>query len=113
MGYSTKKIADIAIKDGKDKIIIKGGILQNAALAVRAINHPLRKKVIDLLEENGEMVVTDIYVQLRTEQSVASQHLAILRNAGFVVTRRDGKFIHYTLNKDRFKNSAELIEKLA
>ncbi|MFT4969797.1 MAG: DNA-binding transcriptional ArsR family regulator [Chitinophagales bacterium] len=113
MGYSTKKIADIAIKDGKDKIIIKGGILQNAALAVRAINHPLRKKVIDLLEENGEMVVTDIYVQLRTEQSVASQHLAILRNAGFVITRRDGKFIHYTLNKDRFKNSAELIEKLA
>lgn len=113
MGYSTKKIADISIKDGRGKIVIKGGILQNAALAVRAINHPLRKKIIDLLEENGEMVVTDIYVKLRTEQSVASQHLAILRNAGFVNTRRDGKFIHYTLNKERFKNSAELIEKLA
>ncbi|MDC3209116.1 metalloregulator ArsR/SmtB family transcription factor [Chitinophagales bacterium] len=113
MGFSTKKIADIAIKDGNKDIIIKGGILQNAALAVRAINHPLRKKVIDLLEKNGEMVVTDIYVHLRTEQSVASQHLAILRNAGFVDTRRDGKFIHYTLNKGRFKNSAELIEKLA
>ncbi len=113
MGYSTKKIADISIKDGKDDIVIKGGILQSAALAVRAINHPLRKKIIDLLEEQGEMVVTDIYVQLRTEQSVASQHLAILRNAGYVNTRRNGKFIHYNLNKDRFKNSAGLIEKLA
>lgn len=113
MGYSTKKIADISIKDGKDEIVIKGGVLQDAALAVRAINHPLRKKLIDLLEENGEMVVTDIYVKLRTEQSVASQHLAILRNAGFVTTRRDGKFIHYTLDKDRFKHSAKLIEQLA
>ncbi len=113
MGYSTKKIADISVKDGNDKVVIKGGILQSAALAVRAINHPLRKKIIDLLEENGEMVVTDIYVKLRTEQSVASQHLAILRNAGFVNTRRDGKFIHYALNKKRFKDSAELIEKLA
>lgn len=113
MGYSTKKIADISIKDGNDTILIKGGILQSAALAVRAINHPLRKKIIDLLETNGEMVVTDIYVQLRTEQSVASQHLAILRNAGFVVTKRNGKFIHYALNTERFKTSAELIEKLA
>ncbi|MEX0598270.1 MAG: metalloregulator ArsR/SmtB family transcription factor [Candidatus Paceibacterota bacterium] len=113
MGYSTKKIADITIKDGKENIVIKGGILQSAALAVRAINHPLRKKIIDLLETNGEMVVTDIYVQLRTEQSVASQHLAILRNAGFVVTKRNGKFIHYALNTERFKKSAELIERLA
>lgn len=113
MGYSTKKIADIALKDGRDQILIKGGVLQNAALVVRAINHPLRKKVIDLLEQNGEMVVTDIYVKLRTEQSVASQHLAILRNSGFVNTRREGKFIHYGLNKDRFKNSAKLIEQLA
>lgn len=113
MGYSTKKIADISLKDGKDDIVIKGSILQSAALAVRAINHPLRKKIIDLLESNGEMVVTDIYVKLRTEQSVASQHLAILRNAGFVDTKRNGKFIHYSLNKDRFKKSAGLIEKLA
>lgn len=113
MGYSTKKIADIVLKDGKEEIVIKGGILQSAALAVRAINHPLRKKIIDLLETNGEMVVTDIYVKLRTEQSVASQHLAILRNAGFVNTKRDGKFIHYKLNTDRFKTASGLIEKLA
>lgn len=113
MGYSTKKIADIVLKNGKDEIVIKGGILQSAALAVRAINHPLRKKIIDLLETNGEMVVTDIYVKLRTEQSVASQHLAILRNAGFVSTKRDGKFIHYKLNKERFSSASALIEKLA
>ena len=43
------------------------------------------------------MTVTDIYVKLRLEQSVASQHLAILRKAGVVQTERDGKFIFYSL----------------
>ncbi|MCD8528856.1 MAG: hypothetical protein LRY27_02530, partial [Chitinophagales bacterium] len=66
MGYSTKKIADITVTDGKEKVVIKGGVLQSAALAVRAINHPLRKKIVDLLNDKGEMVVTDIYVQLKT-----------------------------------------------
>jgi DNA-binding transcriptional ArsR family regulator len=47
------------------------------------------------------MTVTEIYVKLRLEQSVASQHLAILRKAGFVNTVRDGKFIYYSVSKER------------
>ena len=42
--------------------------------------------------------VTELYVKLRLEQSVASQHLAILRKAGIVFTLRDGKFIYYSIN---------------
>ncbi|MEJ0102589.1 MAG: ArsR family transcriptional regulator [Bacteroidota bacterium] len=38
---------------------------------------------------------------MRLEQSVASQHLAILRKAGFVKTNRDGKFIYYSVNINR------------
>ena len=61
------------------------------------------------MEEHGRMTVTDIYIKLRLEQSVASQHLAILRKAGVVVTERDGKYIHYTLDKGRIKEISELI----
>ena len=59
------------------------------------------------------MTVTDIYVKLRLEQSVASQHLAILRRAGVVVTQRQGKYIYYSLNKDRLEQISGLIEELA
>jgi DNA-binding transcriptional ArsR family regulator len=69
--------------------------------------------VIDLLEENGSMTVTDIYIKLRLEQSVASQHLAILRRAGVVLTDRQGKFIFYSLDKDRFAQIMRLVEELA
>ena len=70
-------------------------------------------KRIDLLEENERMTVTDIYIKLRLEQSVASQHLAILRRAGVVSTERQGKFIFYSLDKDRLSQISKLVEELA
>jgi len=60
--------------------------LKKAALVLRAINHKLRQQIIQLIHQNGRMTVTEIYVKLRLEQSVASQHLAILRKANFVLT---------------------------
>ncbi len=75
--------------------------LKKAALILRAINHKLRQQIMKLLHQNEKMTVTEIYVKLRLEQSVASQHLAILRKAGFVSTVRDGKFIYYSVSYDR------------
>jgi DNA-binding transcriptional ArsR family regulator len=75
--------------------------LKKAALILRAINHKLRQQILRLIHQNGKMTVTEIYVKLRLEQSVASQHLAILRKAGYVHTLRDGKFIYYSVNYDR------------
>jgi len=65
------------------------------------------------LEENDKMTVTDIYIKLRLEQSVASQHLAILRRAGVVATDRQGKFIYYALDTDRLMQISRLVEELA
>ena len=45
----------------------------------------------------------NLCVRLRLEQSVASQHLAILRKAGIVSTQRDGKFIYYSVNFKRLE----------
>jgi DNA-binding transcriptional ArsR family regulator len=75
--------------------------LKKAALVLRAINHKLRQQILRLINEHDRMTVTEIYVKLRLEQSVASQHLAILRKAGFVNTVRDGKFIYYSVSKER------------
>jgi DNA-binding transcriptional ArsR family regulator len=86
--------------------------LKKAALILRAINHKLRQQILKLIHQNGKMTVTEIYVQLRLEQSVASQHLAILRKAGFVNTIRDGKFIHYSVNHDRLAEVHQFSQQL-
>ena len=75
--------------------------IKKASLVLRSLNHKLRQQVIKLIHDNEKLTVTEIYVKLRLEQSVASQHLAILRKAGIVSTKREGKFIYYTINKKR------------
>ncbi|HEV8287077.1 MAG TPA: metalloregulator ArsR/SmtB family transcription factor [Chitinophagaceae bacterium] len=86
--------------------------LKKAAMVLRAINHKLRQQILKLIDENGKMTVTEIYVKLRLEQSVASQHLAILRKAGFVKTERDGKFIYYSVSTERLEELNKFVKDL-
>jgi len=86
--------------------------VKKAALVLRAINHKLRQQILKQIDDQGRMTVTELYVKLRLEQSVASQHLAILRKAGFVKTERDGKFIYYSVNSDRMQELNQFVEEL-
>lgn len=107
------KKENIVIRQGDEDISISYDKLREAVLVLRAINHELRRDIIGLLEEKEQMAVTDIYVELRIEQSVASQHLAILRKAGIVSPHRQGKYIFYGLVKERLALISELITSLS
>jgi DNA-binding transcriptional ArsR family regulator len=108
-----QKNENVTLKHGKKDILLDYAELRKAVLVLRAVNHKLRQRIIDLLEEGESMTVTDIYIKLRLEQSVASQHLAILRRAGVVKTERQGKFIYYSLDKERLAQISRLVEELA
>ena len=86
--------------------------LKKAALVLRALNHKLRQQILALIETEKKITVTEIYVRMRLEQSVASQHLAILRRAGIVATQRDGKFIYYTVNYKRIEEINQFVQDL-
>jgi DNA-binding transcriptional ArsR family regulator len=86
--------------------------VKSAAMTLRSVNHKLRQQIVKLLDENKRMNVTDIYVKLRLEQSVASQHLAILRRANVVKTEREGKFIHYSLNYAKIADVAKFVAQM-
>lgn len=84
--------------------------VKKSALVLRAINHKLRQKIMELVATQPNITVTEIYVQLRLEQSVASQHLAILRKAGVLKTTRNGKFINYAVSKERVEQLNEIVK---
>lgn len=86
--------------------------LKGASKVFRAINHPLRLSILQLIEENKSLNVTRIYIKLRIEQSVASQHLAILRDAQILNHSRDGKEIHYSINHERIEEVLNCMEKI-
>ena len=107
-------LTSLTLNNGKSTVKINYLQTKKAALILRALNHKLRHQMLKLLDDNKKMTVTELYVKMRLEQSVASQHLAILRRAGLVSTTRNGKFIYYTPSYSRIaevmKFAADLVE---
>jgi ArsR family transcriptional regulator, virulence genes transcriptional regulator len=72
--------------------------LKEAAFFFRAINNKFRQQIIKLIHQHERLIVRDIYVKLRSDQSKTSVHLAILRKAKLVHAERKGKNIFYSVN---------------
>ncbi len=99
--------------ENKEEIRLDYQSLRRSVLLIRSVDHKMRQHIIRLLYEFPKLTVTEIYLKLRLEQSIASQHLAILRRSGIVETKRTGKFIYYSLNQERLEAISALIKELA
>jgi len=85
--------------------------LEDAASRLRALAHPMRVAIIELLEKNGKMNVTQIYLKLKIEQAAASHHLNILKSKGMLGSKRDGKNTFYFLKQNAVIQIIECINK--
>lgn len=66
---------------------------------LRALNHPLRQQIIaDIWSAGNTLNVTGVQIMLKLDQSIVSQHLAILRKANIVKSRTVGKNRYYSVN---------------
>ena len=90
-----------------EKVALDVEKLEMAASKLRAIAHPMRIAIIDLLTVNPKMTVTEIYEYLNIEQASASHHLNILKNKGLLDSKRVGKMIYYSL---KFEHLTEVID---
>jgi len=71
-------------------------IIERAARVIRVLGHPLRLRILELLEV-GERNVADLQDELLATQAVISQQLGILRSEGIVAPRRDGARVFYRI----------------
>lgn len=75
------------------------GSTRAAADRAKALSDPTRLMLATALGEGGELCVCDLaWISGRT-QALASHHLRILRSAGIVGSRRDGKLVMYSLTE--------------
>ena len=58
-----------------------------------------KMRILEFLEIKGESCVSDISTAINIDQIKLSQYLKMLRDDGFVKTRRDGRYIYYTITK--------------
>ncbi len=61
----------------------------------------------------GERCVCELTDALDAAQSRLSFHLKVLKDAGLVTDRRDGRWMYYTLNAEVLRDTAEMLEALA
>ncbi len=74
--------------------------IDRASRSLKAMSHPLRLKILCTLGEQ-EVSVQDIVESVGTSQSNISQHLAILRDKGILVSRKDANRVYYRVGDAR------------
>lgn len=87
-------------------------IMRRSAAVAKALADPKRLCVLQSLA-GGELSVNELSTQVGCQVPNMSQHLAVLRNSGLVLTRRDGNAIFYRLADDRILEACRLLEAIA
>lgn len=83
-----------------------------AAAIARALADPKRLCVVEKLAA-GERSVSDLSREVGCQVPNMSQHLAVLRSAGMVVSRREGSTVYYRLVDDRVIDAYHLLQQVA
>jgi DNA-binding transcriptional ArsR family regulator len=86
-------------------------VFDRQAAICKAFAHSLRLRVLDLLE-NGECGFSDLQGRLGISKANLSQHVAVLKSAGVLVTRRQGKQVFLALAIPEIKQACHLIRKV-
>ena len=81
-------------------LIGKAENIEQAAVAMQAMSHPLRIKILCLLS-SGEMMVQEITDAVGSTQSNISQHLAILKACGMIKSRKQATKVLYRIEDER------------
>lgn len=74
--------------------------IHNVAALLKTMSHPIRLKILCLLQEK-EMTVGDLREEVKTTNANVSQHLTILRNQGILSARKDANFIYNKIEDPR------------
>ena len=83
-----------------------------AARLFHALSDETRLSILECLR-SCEHCVCDLTDHLDAAQSRLSFHLRVLKDAGLVTDRREGRWMYYTVNTDALAEAAELAQALA
>ena len=100
-------MAKAAVNDDKTRY----ARLENATSLLKVLAHPLRLSILCSLIHSGEMTAGTIVEGEAAlfSQSQVSQYLGILRDMGYVKTRREGQTIWYSINDKNVKKVVETL----
>jgi len=93
-----------------DKLTFDQEKLEMAAGKLRAISHPTRIAILEMLNDSP-MCVTEIFEKLGIDQASASHHLNILKDKGVLIGQRQGRKIVYSLKHQTISEIIDCINR--
>lgn len=85
---------------------------QTQARLMKALQHPVRLAILNVIA-GDEACVCHLSAALRASQPTVSQHLMLLRKAGLVASRREGKNVYYRLADPQVPALLNLLNRVA
>jgi len=85
--------------------------LERIADILKCIAHPVRLRVMELLQQQEPRTVSEIRTALGIEQSLLSHHLTKMKDKGILQAVRQGKHIHYQLTDRQLTKLFDCMEK--
>jgi len=93
------------------ELIGKSENIEQASAAMQAMAHPLRLKILCLVG-NQELSVLEIVDAVGTSQSNISQHLAVLRDQGILLSRKEANKVFYRIEDARILKMISLTREI-
>lgn len=78
--------------------VITGRTMNHVVKLFKGLSDPIRLRIVLLLQAEGELCVCELMDVLKLPQSTVSRHLAYLKRSSWVLMRRQGVWMYYTLS---------------
>jgi len=78
----------------------------------KTLSNPKRLEILDILKDEQEISVNLLAERLEIPKANTSQHLAVLRQAGVVNTRKDGINVYYSLRSSKISEACSLTRQI-
>lgn len=89
---------------------LHGNVVKDLTQLFKLLADETRLRILDMLGACSELCVRDLWERLGQSQPAVSHHLGLLRMAGLVDTRQEGKHIYYRLDRARLEQLLHLIQ---
>jgi DNA-binding transcriptional ArsR family regulator len=90
--------------------VLAAGV-QDLSLYFRALADQKRLRIVEYLAEHDQVTVTELGTVMRMSQPLISWHLRKLRRAGIVKTRRGGREVRCSLNRNALERYADEVDR--
>jgi DNA-binding transcriptional ArsR family regulator len=87
------------------------GIMKDLAQLFKLLADETRLRILDMLGSRKELCVRELWERLGQSQPAVSHHLGLLRMAGLVDTRHEGKHVYYRIDRERFEQLMAMIQR--